>query len=43
MTKSLGPDKIKLSEFLQDIEAVNRVYLPVTQKSYKYMKYGSIG
>lgn len=43
VSKSLGPDKIKLSEFLRDIEAIDKVYLPITQRSYKYMKYGSIG
>jgi len=41
--KGLGPGKISLSDFLRDIEAINRVYVPSAQASLKWMKYGSAG
>lgn len=42
LQKSIGPGKISLGDFMRDVEAINRVYVPIVQRSYKWMRYGSM-
>lgn len=39
--KGLGPGRISLSDFLRDIELINRVYVPSARASLKFMKFGT--
>lgn len=39
--KVLGPGTISLSDFLRDVEIINRVYVPVSQRSFRYMRIGT--
>lgn len=41
--KSLGPSSLSLSDFLRDLEMINRVYIPTAHRSYTYMRYGTVG
>jgi len=41
--KYLGPGKVSLSDFLRDIELINRVYVPSAHQSYIYMQAGTAG
>ena len=41
--KYIGEGKLSLSEFMRDMEAINKAYVPVVQRCGFYMKCGSAG
>lgn len=41
--KYIGAGKLTLSEFMRDMEAINKAYVPVVQRCGFYMKCGSAG
>lgn len=41
--KHLGPGKISLADFKRDMDMINKLYLPIAHKNYRYLQAGNIG
>jgi hypothetical protein len=42
-TDAHRPAQISLADFMRDIEAINKSYVPTALASYKWLQYGTIG